>query len=55
MKSLSVDLDTKILHDLDDKINGLTRMMVDDPELIKIVSKSKSHFTPDLAFSYHVC
>ena len=54
MQSLSVDLETKILHDLDDKINGLTRMMVDDPELIKIVSKSESDFTPDLAFSYHV-
>jgi hypothetical protein len=54
MQSLSVDLEAKILHDLDDKINGLTRMMVDDPELIKVVSKSESHFTPDLAFSYHV-
>jgi len=29
-------------------------MMVDSPELIKVVSKSESHFTPDLAFSYHV-
>ena len=29
-------------------------MMVDDPELIKVVSKSESYFAPDLAFSYHV-
>ena len=54
MQSLTVDLETKILNDLDDKINGLTRMMVDSPELIRVVSKSESHFTPDLAFSYHV-
>jgi hypothetical protein len=54
MQSLTVDLETKILNDLDDKINGLTRMMVDTPELIRVVSKSESHFTPDLAFSYHV-
>jgi hypothetical protein len=54
MQSLTVDLETKTLNDLDDKINGLTRMMVDSPELIKVVSKSESHFTPDLAFSYHV-
>ncbi len=54
MQSLSVDLETKILNDLDDKINGLTRMMVNNPELIKVVSKSESDFTPDLAFSYHV-
>jgi hypothetical protein len=54
MQSLSIDLETKILNDLDEKINGLTRMMVDNPELIKVVSKMESHFTPDLAFSYHV-
>lgn len=29
-------------------------MMVDDPELIKVPGQSESHFTPDLAFSYHV-
>ena len=54
MQSLSVDLEAKILHILDDKINGLTRMMVNDPELIKVVSKTESYFVPDLAFSYHV-
>jgi hypothetical protein len=54
MQSLSIDLETKILNDLDEKINGLTRLMVDNPELIKVVSKTESHFTPDLAFSYHV-
>jgi hypothetical protein len=54
IQGLSIDLETKILNDLDDKINGLTRMMVDSPELIKVVSKTESHFTPDLAFSYHV-
>ena len=54
MQSLSIDLETKILNDLDEKINGLTRMMVDNPELIKVVSKMESHFTPNLAFSYHV-
>ena len=54
MQSLSVDLEAKILHDLDDKINGLTRMMGNDPELIKVVRKSESYFAPDLSFSYHV-
>jgi hypothetical protein len=28
MQSLSIDLETKILNDLDDKINGLTHMMI---------------------------
>ena len=39
---------------LNDKINGLTRIMVNYPELIKVVSKSESYFAPDLTVSYHV-
>ena len=30
MQSLSIDLETKILNDLDDKINGLTHMMIEN-------------------------
>ena len=54
MQSLSVDLETKILNDLDDKINGLTHKMIENPNLIKVVSKGEKNFTSELAFSYHV-
>jgi hypothetical protein len=54
MQSLSIDLETKILNDLDDKINGLTHMMIQRPELIKVVNKDEKRFTSDLAFSYHI-
>jgi hypothetical protein len=54
MQSLSLDLETKILNDLDDKINGLTHTMMEHPELIKVVNKSEKNFTSDLAFSYHI-
>lgn len=54
MQSLSVDLETKILNDLDDKINGLTQMMMEHPNLIKVVNKDEKEFTSELAFSYHI-
>jgi CRISPR/Cas system-associated endonuclease Cas3-HD len=54
MQSLSVDLETKILNDLDDKINGLTHKMIENPNLIKVVSKGEKNFTSELAFSYHI-
>jgi hypothetical protein len=54
MQSLSVDLETKILNDLDDKINGLTYKMIENPNLIKVISKGEQNFTSELAFSYHV-
>jgi hypothetical protein len=53
-QSLSIDLETKILNDLDDKISGLTHKMMEHPNLIKIVSKDEKEFTSELAFSYHV-
>ncbi|MGN6624858.1 MAG: hypothetical protein ACTHKK_12005, partial [Candidatus Nitrosocosmicus sp.] len=44
MQSLSIDLETKILNDLDDKINGLTYVMIQQPELIKEVDKDEKRF-----------
>ena len=54
MQSLSIDLETKILNDLDDKINGLTHKMIEHPNLIKVVNKDEKSFTSELAFSYHI-
>lgn len=38
MQSLSVDIETKVLNDLDERIHGLTQIAVERPELIKLVS-----------------
>jgi hypothetical protein len=54
MQSLSVDIETKVLNDLDERIHGLTQAMVDRPELIKVVSNVKSDWSPDVAFTYYI-
>ena len=38
MQSLSVDIEKKILNDLDERIHGLMQMAVERPELIKVMS-----------------
>ena len=38
MEALSVDIETKILSDLDLRIREITRLMIERPELIKVVS-----------------
>jgi hypothetical protein len=38
VQSLSVDIETKILNDLDDKIHGITQMVVERPELIRVIT-----------------
>lgn len=54
MDALSVDLETKVLNDLDLRIHEITRFMIDRPELIKVVSKVESDWSSDVAYSYHI-
>jgi hypothetical protein len=54
MQKLSVDIETKVLSDLDDKMHGLTQLAVEKPELIRIVSNVESDLTEEVAFTYHL-
>jgi hypothetical protein len=54
METLSVDIETKILSDLDLRIREITRLMIDRPDLIKVVSKVESNWSSDVAYSYHI-
>jgi hypothetical protein len=54
MQKLSVDIETKVLSDLDDKMNDLTRIAIEKPQLIKIVSNVESDISEEIAFTYHL-
>lgn len=54
MEALSVNIETKILSDLDLRLREITRIMIDRPELIKVVSKVESDWSSDVAYSYHI-
>jgi hypothetical protein len=55
MKVLSVDIETEILSDLDDRIHGITQMGVERPELIRVITNTPSHYSsPDVPFAYHI-
>jgi hypothetical protein len=54
MQKLSIDIETKVLSDLDEKIHDLTKIAVEKPELIKIVSNVESDQTEEIAFTYHL-
>ena len=55
MQKLSIDIETKVLSDLDEKIHDLTQMAVEKPQLIRIVSNVESDLTEEIAFTYHLC
>ena len=54
MQKLSTDIETKVLSDLDDKSNELTRLAIEKPQLMKIFSDVDSDLTEEFAFTYHV-
>src|ERR671931_2051106 len=55
MQKLSIDIETKVLSDLDEKIHDLTHMAVEKPQLIRIVSNvNESELTEEIAFTYHL-
>jgi hypothetical protein len=47
MQKLSVNIETKVLSDLDEKMHGLTQMAVEKPQLIRIVSNVESDLTEE--------
>ena len=53
-QALSVDIETKVLNDLDEKMQGLAQMAIERPELIKILSNVQSDWSAEIAFTYHI-
>jgi hypothetical protein len=54
MQKLSIDIETKVLSDLDEKMHGLTQMAVEKPQLIRMVINVESDLTEEIAFTYHL-
>ena len=50
MQKLSVDIESKVLSDMDEKVNDLTRLTIEKPQLMKIVSNVDSYQTEEIAF-----
>jgi len=54
MQKLSTDIETKVLSDLDEKVTDLTRLTIEKPQLMTIVSNVDSDQTDEMAFTYHL-
>lgn len=54
MKTVAVDIETKVLNDLDEKMHSLAEMLVHRPDLVKILDKNQSTISQELVFSYYV-
>ena len=59
VQALSVDIETKVLNDLDDKMHSAGEMMVQKPELVKMLNKNETKSVPRacicLLYLVYVC
>lgn len=54
MEVLSNDIETKSLNYLDERMHQITNIMIDKPELIKVLSKVESDWSSEVAYAYHI-
>ena len=55
MKTLSADIETKILNDIDERMREITQIGVERPELIKVISNIPANYSsPEIAFAYYI-
>ena len=54
MRDVSIDIETKVLNDLDEKIHAMGEMTVHKPELIKLINKNQTNQSPELVFAYYI-
>src|SRR5215467_4443335 len=54
MQKLSIDIETKILNDVDERIHELTRINIERPELIKVVNNVQRDLSSDVTYAYHI-
>lgn len=53
-KHLLVNIETKVLNGLDEKLHSTIEMLVHKPELIKVLDNDGSGRTPEQAFAYYI-
>ena len=53
-QALSVDIETKVLNDLNEKMQGLTKTAIERPELIKVVSNVQMNWSAELGYTYDI-
>lgn len=55
IRNLRVDVETKVLNYLNEKIHGMgDMMMIQNPQLIRILDRDFSERTPEMALAYYI-
>jgi hypothetical protein len=53
MQSISVDVQTKVLNDLDEKVRRMAEIIIEKPSMQKVIYKLENP-SEELAFAYYI-
>ena len=53
-QSLSIDIETKVLNDLAERLHGLIQIAIERPQLTRVISKVESNMSPESAYAYDI-
>jgi hypothetical protein len=54
LRTMSVDLETRVLNDLDEKLHGLISIFIQSPKLVKTIYDAPFEITEEMPFAYNV-
>ena len=55
IKSLSMDVETRVLNDLDEKIHRMGELMIERPEMLKVIARPRPEAqVPEVVFAYNI-
>ncbi len=52
MQSLSLDIETKVLNDLNERMHAITTVGIERPDLVKVLNKA--NISPEFEFAYNI-
>ena len=50
VQSISVDVETRVLNDLDEKIHRMGELLIERPKLLQVIAKGRTNFSKKACF-----
>src|SRR5579862_8618044 len=54
LRALSLDMETRVLNDLDEKLHNKSSLFMQNPQLIKTIYDAPTEVTADVPFAYNI-
>jgi hypothetical protein len=54
IQSLSIDVETRVLNDLDEKLHRMGEVLIERPQMLKVIYNIPANWNEDVVFSYYI-